>query len=66
MGGFIGMGLIGAAVSQITRPIWIAMGAYGTARAMYSNVLGRGREVVFEADTPVQVRLAPGPSNMQK
>jgi type IV secretory pathway VirB10-like protein len=61
MGGFIGMGLIGAAVSQITRPIGIAMGFYGAARTMYSNVLGKGREVTFEADTPVQVRLAPGP-----
>jgi hypothetical protein len=60
MGGFIGMGLIGAAVSQITRPVGIAMGAYGAARTLYSNVLGKGREVTFEADTPIQVRLAPG------
>ena len=65
MGGFIGMGLIGAAVSQITRPIGIAMGVYGAARTMYTNVLGKGREVVFAEDTPIQVRLAPGPSNMQ-
>jgi hypothetical protein len=62
VGGFIGMGLIGAAVSQITRPVGIAMGAYGAARTMYSNVLGKGREVTFPADTPIQVRLAPGPS----
>lgn len=62
LGGFIGMGLIGAAVSQITRPVGIAMGAYGAARTIYTNVLGKGREVVFQADTPIQVRLAPGPS----
>jgi hypothetical protein len=62
LGGFIGMGFLGAAVSQITRPVGIAMGAYGAARTMYSNVLGKGREVVFAADTPIQVRLAPGPS----
>jgi hypothetical protein len=61
-GGFIGMGLIGAAVSQISRPIGIAFGVYGAARAMYTNVLGKGREVTFTADTPIQVRLAPGPS----
>jgi hypothetical protein len=66
MGGFIGMGLIGAAVSQITRPIGIAMGVYGAARTMYSNVLGKGREVTFEADTPVQVRLAPGRLETEK
>ena len=29
---------------------------------MYTNVLGKGREVTFAADTPIQVRLAPGPS----
>jgi hypothetical protein len=62
VGGFIGMGLVGAAVSQITRPVGIAMGAYGAARTMYSNVLGKGREVIFQADTPIQIRLAPGPS----
>jgi hypothetical protein len=62
VGGFIGMGLIGAAVSQITRPVGIAMGAYGAARTIYSNVLGKGQEVIFPADTPIQVRLAPGPA----
>ena len=62
VGGFIGMGLIGAAVSQITRPVGIAMGIYGAARTIYTNVLGKGREVTFPADTPIQVRLAPGPS----
>jgi hypothetical protein len=62
LGGFIGMGFLGAAVSQITRPVGIAMGAYGAARSMDTNVLGKGREVVFAADTPIQVRLAPGPS----
>jgi hypothetical protein len=62
LGGFIGMGLIGAAVSQITRPVGIAMGAYGAARTMYMNVLGKGHEVIFAADTPIQVGLAPGPS----
>ena len=62
VGGFIGMGLIGAAVSQITRPVGIAMGIYGAVRTTYTNVLGKGREVTFPADTPIQVRLAPGPS----
>jgi hypothetical protein len=61
VGGLIGMGLIGAAVSQITRPVGIAMGVYGAARTIYTNVLGKGHEVTFSADTPIQVRLAPGP-----
>jgi hypothetical protein len=62
LGGFIGMGLIGASVSQITRPVGIAMGVYGAVRTMYRNVFGKGREVTFTADTPIQVGLAPGPS----
>jgi hypothetical protein len=62
VGGFIGIGLIGAAVSQIARPVGIAMSAYGAVRTVYTNVLGKGREVTFAADTPIQVRLAPGPS----
>jgi hypothetical protein len=62
VGGFIGMGVIGAAVSQIARPVGIALGAYGVVRTLYANVLGKGREVTFPADTPIQVRLAPGPS----
>ena len=49
-GGFIGMGLVGAAVSQITRPVGIALGAYGAVRTMYANVLGKGREVTFPAE----------------
>ena len=62
VGGFIGMGLVGAAVSQITRPVGIALGIYGAVRTTYANLLGKGREVTFAADTPIQVRLAPGPS----
>jgi hypothetical protein len=65
LGGFIGMGFLGAAVSQITRPVGIAMGVYGAARTMYTNVLGKGREVVFATDTPIQVRLAPARSQKE-
>jgi hypothetical protein len=61
LGGFLGVGLLGAAVSQITRPVGIALGVYGAAHTIYTNVLGKGREVIFAEDTPIQVRLAPGP-----
>ena len=56
------MSVIGAALSQITRPVGIALGVYGAARTIYTDVLGKGHEVTFTADTPIQVRLAPGPS----
>jgi hypothetical protein len=62
MGGFLGFGLLGAAVGQITRPIGIGLAVYGASRSVYANVLGKGREVSFPVHTPIQVRLAPGPS----
>jgi hypothetical protein len=62
MGGFLGFGLLGAAVGQITRPIGIGLAVVGAGRTVYTNILGKGREVSFPADTPIQVRLAPGPT----
>jgi hypothetical protein len=62
MGGFLGFGLIGAVVGQITRPIGIGLAVVGAGRSVYTNVLGKGREVSFPVHTPIQVRLAPGPS----
>jgi hypothetical protein len=62
MGGFLGLGLIGAAVGQITRPVGIGLAVVGASRSMYANVLGKGREVSFPMHTPIQLRLAPGPS----
>jgi hypothetical protein len=56
------MGVFGSAISQITRPLGIVLGAYGAARIIYGNILGKGREVTFSADTPIEVRLAPGRS----
>jgi len=61
MGGFMALGLVGAGIGQITRPIGIALSVVGAARTLYTNVLGKGREVSFPADTPIQVQLAPGP-----
>jgi hypothetical protein len=62
MGGFLGFGLLGAAIGQITRPIGIGLSVAGAVRTVYANILGKGREVSFPADTPIQVRLAPGPA----
>lgn len=59
VGGFIGMSAIGSVTSMLTRPFGIAITAYGAARSVYANVLAKGREVTFAADTPIEVRLAP-------
>jgi type IV secretory pathway VirB10-like protein len=63
LGGFIGFGLLGAGLSQLARPLGIAFAAAGAARSTYSAVFGRGREVRFQPDTPIQVQLAPGRSD---
>lgn len=62
LGGFIGFGLIGTALSQISRPMALVFGALGVARSVYASVIAKGQEVTFPADTPIQVRLAPGKS----
>ena len=62
VGGFMGLGLLGIPLSHLSPPVGVAMAALGAARSVYSNVLGKGREVKFLADTPVRLQLAPGPS----
>jgi hypothetical protein len=65
VGGVIGFGLIGAGLSQVSRPLGIAFGVLGAARSVYKNILGKGQELRFQADTPIQLRLAPGPQSAQ-
>jgi hypothetical protein len=61
-GGFFGLGVLGAGLSQVWRPLGIALSIVGAGRTLYTNVVGRGREVHFAADTPMQLQLAPGPT----
>ena len=56
------VGLIGAGLGQISQPLGMAFGFVGLARSVYANVFGKGRELHFQADTPIQVQLAPGRS----
>jgi len=60
VGGLFGFSGIGAVVAQFSRPVAIGLSIVGASRTVYRNVIGRGREVTFNADTPIQVRLAPG------
>jgi hypothetical protein len=61
VGGFLGFSVIGIAISQLSRPAGIVLAGVGVVRTLYTHVIGKGREVTFLADTPIQVRLAPGP-----
>jgi hypothetical protein len=62
LGGFFGLGLIGTALARLSTPVGIAFAAVGVARTTYSNILGKGLEVRFVEDTPIELQLAPGPS----
>jgi hypothetical protein len=62
LGGFLGFSLIGAGVARLSQPLGLAFAVVGAARTTYANVLGKGHEVLFAADTPIELQLAPGPS----
>jgi hypothetical protein len=62
VGGFMGFGLLGIPLSHLAPPVGVALSALGAARSVYSNVLSRGRDVQFPADTLMKLQLAPGPS----
>jgi len=56
-------------LAQFSRPVAIGLSAVGASRTVYRNVIAKGQEVTFSADTPIEVRLAPGApqkSNKQK
>ena len=62
VGGFLGLGLVGAALSQVSRPIGLALATVGVARTFYTNIFGKGHEMSFPVDTPIEIQLAPGPT----
>ena len=61
-GGFLGLGVLGAVVGPMWRPAGIALSVVGVARTTYKNILGKGQEIRFVEDTPIELQLAPGPS----
>jgi hypothetical protein len=63
--GFSGFGLLGAGLAIVSRPAAVAFGAFGLAQAVYTSVLGKGHDVVFPINTPIQMRLSPGESRAQ-
>jgi hypothetical protein len=62
VGGFLGLGTLGAVMGPVWRPAGIALSAIGVVRTTYTNIFGKGQEVRFAEDTPVELQLAPGPS----
>ncbi len=63
LGGFFGFGVAGIFISQIARPVGIGLSLVGAVRSVYGAVFAKGRNVVFPANTPIQLQLAPGPTS---
>jgi hypothetical protein len=57
LGGGLGFGMLGAAVSQSSRYVGMAFGYYGLAWSLYSNVVARGGEVQFDKDAMMDIKL---------
>jgi hypothetical protein len=62
--GFFGLGVVGTFVAQISRPVAISLGVVGFVETAYRNLVSKGSEVVFPADTPIQLQLSPGSTAM--
>jgi hypothetical protein len=57
LGGFSGFGLLGIAAARGPSSIGEALGFYGLAWSVYTNVIARGREVTFQKNTAVAIRF---------
>jgi hypothetical protein len=57
LGGGLGFGLLGSAISQSSRYVGAAFGYYGTAWSLYSALIARGAEVQFGKDAMVDIRF---------
>jgi hypothetical protein len=57
MGGGLGFGLLGSAISQSSRYVGAAFGYYGMAWSLYSALIARGAEVQFGKNAMVDIRF---------
>ncbi len=62
LGGLLGFNLIGAAVAPLSQPLGLTLAIVGVARTTYTSLVGKGQDVRFAADTPIELELAPGSS----
>jgi hypothetical protein len=58
LGGGLGMGMLGAAVSQSSPYVGMAFGYYGLAWSVYSHVIARGGEVQFDKNAMMDIKFA--------
>jgi hypothetical protein len=58
-GGLAGFKMVGMILTLAihSQPVGMAMGAYGSARSVYSHFIAKGRDVVFAKNTPMEISL---------
>ena len=66
IGSFLGFGMIGVGLARFSHPLGVALAAVGVVRTTYGTVFAKGHDISFSADTPIQVRIAPGPARDQQ
>jgi hypothetical protein len=57
LGGGLGLGMLGAVVSQSSPYVGMAFGYYGLAWSVYSNVIARGGEVQFDKNAMMDLNF---------
>jgi hypothetical protein len=57
LGGGLGFGLLGSALSQSSRYVGMAFGYYGLAWSVYSAVVARGGEVQFDKNAMMDIKF---------
>ena len=63
LGGISGFGLLGAAAARTSPGVATALGFYGLAWSVYTNVISRGQEVEFQKNAAVDIRFGARPGN---
>jgi hypothetical protein len=62
LGGGLGLGMLGAVLSQTSPYVGMAFGYYGLAWSVYSSVAGRGGEVEFEKNAMMDIKFGARPA----
>jgi hypothetical protein len=57
LGGGLGLGLLGAGISQSSKYVGMAFGYYGLGWSVYTNVIARGSEVQFDKNAMMDIKF---------
>jgi hypothetical protein len=58
LGGGLGLGMLGAAISQSSPYVGMAFGYYGLAWSVYTHVIARGGEVEFDKNAMMDIKFS--------